>query len=435
MFRYLPEQASSVAADIDWLHNIITDLSVFFTVAIVGTMLYFAFKYRAKNGTDHATPRIEGSHFLELVWTIIPTLVCIFIGTYGILIFKELRTVGENPVIINVTGKKWNWTFQYDNGKQIVSEAVIPVGRPVKFVLTSQDVLHSFFVPSMRVKSDAIPHRFTYVTFNPIKTGEYPIFCTEYCGTSHSDMRARLRVVSTEEYDRWLNDKSDTLKFSPAEIGAQLYNQQGCNACHSIDGSKRVGPSFQKIYGRDATYDNGKPYKADDDYLHESILYPNAHIVDGYPANQMPAFKGILDDTQIAAIIAWMRTLDGSQAAAAPATSQFQFAKILDGDSAAAASPASRGKKIYQEKACIGCHSLDGSKIVGPTWKGLYGMTNHKMADGSAVTADDSYIKESILNPTAKIVEGYQAGLMPSYQGQLSDAELADVIEFMKTVK
>jgi cytochrome c oxidase subunit 2 len=436
MFRFLPEQASSVASEVDWLHNIITDLSVFFTVAIVGTMLYFAFKYRAKNGVDHATPRIEGSHFLELVWTIVPTLICVFVGTYGILIFKDMRTVGENPVVINVTGKKWNWTFQYENGKQIVSEAVIPVNRPVKFVLTSKDVLHSFFVPAMRVKSDAIPHRYTYVTFNPIKTGEYQIFCTEYCGTSHSDMLAKLRVVPEDEYTRWLNDQSDKIKFNPAELGAQLYNQQGCAACHSVDGSKRVGPSFQKIYGRDGTYDNGKPYKADDDYLQESILYPNTHIVDGYAANQMPAFKGILSDEQIAAIIAWMRTLDGSQAtqAAAPAP-QFQFAKLLNGDDPSKQSPAERGKAIYQAKACIGCHSLDGSQVVGPTWKGLYGLTNHKMSDGTSVTADDSYLKESILNPTAKIVEGFQAGVMPSYQGQLSDAEIADVIEFMKTIK
>ena len=437
MFRYLPEQASDVAPKVDWIHNIVTDLSVFFTIAIVGTMLYFAFRYRAKGGIDHPTPQIKGSHFLELVWTIVPTLLCVFVGTYGILIFKDLRTVGENALIVNVTAKKWNWTFQYENGKQIVSEAVIPVDQPVKFVLTSQDVLHSFFVPAMRVKSDAIPNRYTYVTFKPVKTGEYQIFCTEYCGTDHSAMLAKLKVVSREEYNRWLADESDKIKFKPAELGAQLYNQQGCVACHSIDGSKRVGPSFLKVYGREATYDSGRPYKADEDYIHESILSPNTHVVDGFPPNQMPAFKGILSDEQISAIIAWMRTLDGSQAAApvAASSTQFQFAKLLNGDDPSKQTPAARGKLLYQAKACVGCHSVDGSRVVGPTWKGLYGAQDHKITGGTTVTADDAYIKESILEPAAKIADGYQAGLMPSFKGQLSDAEIADIIEFMKSIK
>jgi cytochrome c oxidase subunit 2 len=437
MFRYLPEQGSSVAPEVDWLHHIITDLSLFFTVAIVGAMLYFAVKYRAKDGKNHPTPRIEGSHFLEAIWTIVPTLICIFIGTYGILIFKDLRAVPDDALVVNVTGKKWNWTFQYENGKQVVGEAVIPVDQHIKFVLTSKDVLHSFFVPVMRVKSDAIPNRFTYVAFKPVKTGEYNIFCTEYCGTDHSMMLAKLKVVSRDEYNRWLNDNSETTKVSLAEIGANLYNQQGCMACHSVDGSKRVGPSFLQIYNKEATYDGGKPYKADEEYLRESILNPNKHYVDGYPKGQMPAYEGLISDDQIKALIAWFKTLDGkTQAADTSATkSNFQFAKMFGKDGGAAASPADKGKALYQAKACIGCHSLDGSKGVGPSWKGLYNAGNHAMADGSAVTADEAYIKESILNPNAKIVSGYTAGVMPSYQGQLSDEEISDIIEFMKTLK
>lgn len=436
MFRFLPEQASEIAPQVDWLNNIITDLSVFFTVAIVGSMLFFAFKYRAKNGINHVTPRIEGSHFLEMVWTVVPTIICVFIGTYGILIFQDLRKVGENPLVINVTAKKWNWTFQYENGKQLVGEAVIPVDRPVKFVLTSKDVLHSFYVPVMRVKSDAIPDRFTYVTFKPVKTGDYNIFCTEYCGTDHSAMLAKLRVVSLDEYNKWLNDNSSTTRVSLSEIGASLYNQQGCVACHSIDGSKRVGPTFLKIIQREATCDTGKKYKADEEYIRDSILNPNHHIVDGYPANQMPSFNGILSDEQISAIIAWMRTLDGTTTQA-PATSapKFQFAKMFGKVDEAQKSPTERGKIIYQSKACIGCHSIDGSKLVGPSWKGLYGR-KEKMSDGLEILADDSYIKESILKPNEHIVEGYTSpSSMPPYEGQLSDSDIADVIEFMKTLK
>lgn len=436
MFRYLPEQASEIAPHVDFANNLITDLSVFFTVAICGAMLYMAIKYRKRGGRDHETPMIRGNHFLEIVWTGLPTIVCIFVAWYGIEVYAALRATPDSALEINVTGQKWVWNFEYENGKRVGgqgAEFVVPVNKPVKIVMTGSDVLHSFFIPAMRVKQDVVPGKYSYVAFRPTKVGLYDVFCTEFCGTEHSRMLAKIRVASEAEYERWLNDDSAKIKGEmnkrpPAEVGRELYNSIGCMACHSLDGSKKIGPSFLKIFGREGTLDGGKPYKVDENYIRESLLNPKAKIVDGY-SNQMPPFEGRLDDAQIGALIAFMKSVDGSKPAEAAPPASEEASKI----DLTKLSPAERGERIYKEKICITCHSLDGTRVVGPTFKGIYGRSG-KMADGSSVTVDDAYIKESILSPNAKIVEGYSP-MMPPYQGQLSDEQVQDVIEFLKTVK
>lgn len=430
MFRYLPEQASTIAPKVDWLNNVITDLSVFFTVAIVGAMIFFAVKYRARKGVDHATPRIEGSHFLEAIWTIVPTVICIFVAAWGILIFQEMREVPSNALTVNVVGRQWKWDFQYENGKQTTTNFVVPVNTPVKLVLTARDVLHSFYIPFMRVKVDAIPGRYTYVAFTPVKTGDYDVFCTEYCGTEHSAMLAKLKVVSVDEFNKWVNDDSDKIhQLPPAEVGKAIFNEKGCASCHSLDGSRKVGPSFQKLFGKTEKFTDGSEAQVTEDYLSEAIKYPAKTIVAGYN-NQMPAFDWLKPE-EISALIAFIRSQDGSSVAegSADGAPKFSFAK-----QSAAATPADRGKALYQSKACIGCHSLDGNKGVGPSFKGIYGQSQ-KLVDGSSANVDDAFLKESILQPNAKIVEGYSQGLMPAFEGQLTDAELADLIEFIKSVK
>ncbi len=423
MFRFLPEQASTFAPDIDWIHNLITDLSVFFTVAIVGAMIYFAVRYRQRGGVDHDTPQILGNNTLEVVWTVVPTLVCIFIAYYGVVFYRDMRTVPENALTIDVRGQKWKWDFYYSNGKQS-SDLVVPVDQPVKLVISSRDVLHSFFLPDMRVKKDAVPGQYTYLWFKPIKTGVYQAFCTEYCGKDHSAMLAKLRVLPQADYDRWLGDRSAELamaKMGPAERGKTLYKEKMCVSCHTVDGTPLVGPSFLNIYGRKAKWTDGADYTADENYIHESIIEPNKHIVQGFLPNLMPAFAGQLSDDDISAIIAYMRTLTG------------EAAKPTVQAAAANATPADRGKALYQAKACMGCHSLDGAVVVGPSFKGLYG-TPQKLTDGTTVNADDAYIKRSIQEPQAQIVAGFEnKGAMPVLG--LSDAEIADVIEFLKTLK
>jgi cytochrome c oxidase subunit 2 len=425
MFRYLPEQASKHAADMDWLHNWITDISVISTVLICGAMLYFAIRYRKKDGVDHETPRILGSHFLEFLWTFVPTVICIFIAYYGVVIYKDMVTAPEGALVVNATGSQWKWQFDYDSGKKTIGELVIPVETPVKIVMTSEDVLHSFFIPAMRVKKDAIQGQYTHVSFTGIEVGEYPIFCTEYCGVDHSAMLGKVRVVPKDEYNRWVNDLSEKA-VSPYEKGKLLFGQQGCKSCHSLDGSRVVGPSLLKLFGREEKLATGETIKVDENYLRESIINPNAKIVATYPANVMPAFPKFSED-DLRGMIAFIKAQDGSQAAAPVAASDAPAADDKN------ATPAEKGKKIYETKMCMGCHSLDGSKVVGPSFKGIYGRES-KMADGSKVKADDAYLKQSILEPTAKVVEGYPPA-MPSYKDQLSDEDIKNVIEFLSTVK
>ncbi len=432
MFRFLPEQASTIAPEVDFLNNLITDLSVFFTVAIVGSMLYFAWKYRRRNGVDHPTPRIEGSHTLEIIWTAVPTAVCIFLGWAGIVVYNDMKHVPENAMTINVTGWKWAWEFQYQNGKKSGgqgAELVVPVNQPIKLVMTSRDVLHSFFIPAMRVKQDVVPGKYSYVSFTPVKTGLYDVYCTEYCGTRHSYMLAKVRVVSAEEFEAWISH-DPTEGLAPSDLGKQLYTSLGCNACHSLaDGVRLVGPSFYKSFGREGKLSDGSNYSADENYIRESILNPNIKLVDGYAANLMPSFDGRLDESQLNALIAFIKAQDGS----APPAPAVNISLGDEEEDLSKLSPKERGEKLYSAKACIGCHTLDGSNLVGPTFKGSYG-SKRELQDGSSVTVDDAYITESILQPMTKVAKGF-APAMPPYEGQLSESEVKDLIEFIKTVK
>lgn len=429
MFRYLPEQASEIAPAVDWIHNLITDISVIFTVLVVGAMLYFAVRYRKRGGVDHETPRIEGSFFLEAIWTIVPTIISIYVAYYGIVIFFDMHKDADKAMIVNAVAQQWQWDFQYENGKKTVDKLVVPVGKTVKVVLTSKDVLHSFFIPAMRVKKDVVPGMYTAVVFKPVKTGTYQAFCTEYCGTEHSSMLAKVKVVPEAEYERWVDDRSSDLaklSMSPAKLGATIYREKACVTCHSVNGKQGVGPTFLKLYGSERALVDGDPVKADEEYLRESILYSGKKIVQGYAAGLMPVFEGQLTDGQVKALIAFIRAQDGSK----PIVEEAVEEKV----DLAAMPPVERGKYIYNNNACLGCHSLDGSKLVGPSFKGAYGRTA-KLATGEEYVVTDEYIKNSILNPGAQVVEGYLAGAMPSYKGQLSDDDIAGVIEYMKTLK
>ncbi len=423
MFRYLPEQASKHAADVDWIHNLITDLSVLFTVLIVGAMLYFAWKYRKRNGVDHETPQIEGSHTLEIIWTVVPTIICIIIAYYGIIYYHDIRKVDPNAMTINVTGQKWFWEFEYENGKKTTSEFVIPVDEPVRLLMQSKDVMHSFFIPSMRVKRDVIPGSYTYLTFTPIKTGKYQAYCTEYCGDSHYAMLANLKVVSRAEFDAWVEDKGKIIT-DPAKRGALVYKAKGCNTCHSLDGSRIIGPTFSKLFGSEREFADGTKAVADEVYLRNSIYNPNSQIVKTYSPGLMPVFEGQIKEEEMLDVIAYIKTLDGSQ----PVVEVEEEEVVVD---PASMTPEQRGELLYKNNACIGCHSLDGSKVVGPSFQGLYGRQGEFEAGGT-YTADEAYIKESILESNKNIVKGY-APAMPAYQ--FKDEEIADITAYIKSIK
>lgn len=434
MFRYMPEQASDFAPNVDWLNNWITDISLFCLVAICAVMLYYAIRYRHRPGVKRETPQILTSHFLEITWTVIPTLICIFIAFYGVVYYRDMRDPPSNTLDIQVWGKKWDWRFEYPNGKKTFKEFTVPVNQPIRLVMKSEDVLHSFFIPAMRVKKDVLPSEYTYLWFRPVKVGTYQTFCTEYCGTNHSAMLAKVHVVSQAEYDRWLNDNSEELirlRTPPGEVGKKLFTERGCNACHSLDGSRLVGPSFKGLWGKDERLVGGATAKVDENYVQESILNPNAKVVEGY-APVMPAFAGQLNDQEISALIAFIKDVEkySTQPTAATVAATTTAAAVQKDP--ATMTPVERGEKIYREKLCVSCHSIDGSRLVGPSLKGVVGRSG-KLADGSSYTADEAYLKESILNSTAKVVEGYPPA-MPPYAGQLSDSDIADVIAFMKSL-
>jgi cytochrome c oxidase subunit 2 len=434
MLGLLGEQGSDYAHKVDFANDIVTIISVICTVAIVGTMLYFAVIYRRKGELDHETPAIEGNNTLEVLWTVFPTIVCIWVAYLGYESWEAIRTVPADAMEVNVVGRKWAWDFEYKNGKKTTGELVVPVDKPVKLVMTSTDVLHNFFVPVLRTKMDVIPGRYTYQWFRPIKTGNFQVFCTEYCGKEHSAMLARLKVLPTNEFERWLADDSEARKMAamgPREVGKSIHKNK-CISCHSLDGSRGVGPSWLNLFGKDGEFSDGSKYKADENYIKESILYPQKHVVAGYPAGVMASYQGQLSDQEIHGVIEFIKTLDGSAPVAAPKAEE----KKVDAAQLAAMSPADRGKALFQDMGnlCATCHSIDGSQLACPTLKGIYG-TKIPLEGGSEVVGDEAYIKESILKPHAKLHKGYGPVMPAIYEGKFTEAQLNDLVEYIKSLK
>ncbi len=311
--NWIPEAASNFAGKVDSVIWFITVVSLIFFVLISILLIYFALKYRRKQEGEE-TPYITGSHFFETLWTIIPSILVLVIFFYGFVVYKEMRTPPKDALEINVTGKQWLWEFKYNDGKTTFNELYVPEGRPVKLVMISDDVLHSFFVPEFRVKQDLVGGMYTYLWFTPTKTGTYNIFCAEYCGTGHSAMLGKVIVMSPEEYEKWEKGEEEeeekVAAISPVERGKKLYTERACNACHSVDGSSGVGPTFKGLFGRKGVLQDGQEVIADENYIRESILEPQAKIVSGFQAVAMPSFKGILSDEDISAIIAYLKTLE-----------------------------------------------------------------------------------------------------------------------------
>lgn len=311
--NWIPEIASSFADKVDGVLWFITVLSLVFFVLITILLIVFSFKYKRRTEND-VTPHITGNETFEVIWTVIPTILLLAIFAYAFVVYEEMRTPPADAVEINVTAKQWLWVFKYPDGKSTINELNVQHNRPVKMIMRADDVLHSFYVPAFRVKQDVVPGMYTQLWFKPIKIGTYNLFCTEYCGTGHSEMLAKVNVMSPEAYTRW--EKGDEEEAgavvaaakSPEELGASLYTNKGCNACHSVDGAPGVGPSFKGLFGKNEALQDGTSVDVDENYLRESILIPQAKIVKGF-APVMPAFKGLLKDEEVDALITYIKTL------------------------------------------------------------------------------------------------------------------------------
>jgi len=292
---------------VDELFNFILDLNYIFFAIIFAMTVYFVVMYRHNNQNTVATSDVSHNTLWEGAWAFIPLILCLIMFVWGFRVFMNQSTAPENALEINVTGKKWQWNFKYAHGGE-TEDLYVPAGRPVKLLMTSKDVLHSFFVPDFRIKSDVIPKRYTTVWFEAKEPGKHLIYCTEYCGTRHSGMLRQVHVLSEEDYAAKYVALTPKDNLTPVEKGEKLY-KNNCASCHSNqDGQRVVGPSFWGIYGRKGETEKGESYVADEEYIRESIMNPMAKIVKGYPA-AMPAFKGQLDIDDMNAIIAYMKTL------------------------------------------------------------------------------------------------------------------------------
>ena len=304
----LPPQRSTIAEGTDALFNFITVTSVILLIGITIAIIYFAWKYRRRSEND-VTPVITHNNFLEITWSVIPLILVLIVFGWGLSGYVNLTTPPDDAYEIRVVGKSWLWEFHYETGHVSVNELHVPVNRPVKLVMISDDVLHSFYIPDYRVKMDVLPNRYTSLWFEATEVGESVIFCTEYCGSAHSNMLATAFVHPQEDFETWLEIAgSADDDMDPVELGEQLVTRNACNTCHSSDGSRLQGPSFLELFGAERIMEDGEVVTADENYIRESILEPNARITRGYQP-VMPSYAGTLNDRQIDAIIEYIKTL------------------------------------------------------------------------------------------------------------------------------
>ncbi len=302
---WLPEQASTLAPGIDSLFYFVLWTSVILFVLVVAGMVYFAIRYRRTHAGERPEP-IRESKLLEVSWIVIPTILVLLVFNWGFKAFIEAGVAPPNSYEITVRGGQWNWEFQYPNGVTS-NELHVPVDRPVRLTMSSRDVIHSLFIPAFRVKHDVLPNRYTSLWFEATRQDTFDIFCTEYCGTQHSAMDALVVVQSQGAFDDWLASGGGLEDLPPVELGAALYEQQGCAACHSLDGSQMTGPTFQNLAGSTAELSDGSTVEVDANYLRSSILEPGAQIVAGYQ-NLMPSQYSDLSEEQLTGLIAFIQS-------------------------------------------------------------------------------------------------------------------------------
>lgn len=297
----LPETASTFAAKVDPLFWALTIFVTLFTIAIMAIFIFLGMKYRQTPGRKS---KHSESMAIELIWSGIPAVIAVGIFVWGAIIYFDYANIPANTYDISVVGKQWMWKLQHPNGRREVNQLTVPVGQPVKLTMTSQDVLHDFYVPAFRVKQDVIPARYTTLWFEATKPGVYPLFCAEYCGTEHSTMGGMVHVLSQADFTAWLGGETG---MTPVEAGQSLFQQMGCVTCHAAGDASR-GPKLDGIFGTQVATTGGAAVAVDEEYLRESILNPGAKIVEGY-APLMPNFANQLSEEDVTNLVAYIKSL------------------------------------------------------------------------------------------------------------------------------
>jgi len=302
----LPVEGTQYAGKVDDLYMFILFVSGFFFLLVVGLLAFFLLRYR-RRGPGEVTPYITHNFKLEVVWTVVPLLLVTVIFFWGFHGYLEATVPPADALEIQVTAKRWLWQFEYPNGTRTINEMHVPVGKPVKLVMSSEDMIHSFYVPSFRLKTDVLPNRYTELWFTPTREGLHALFCAEYCGRGHSDMSGKVWVDSEAKYQDWLENGDQSAQSMPLkELGALLYESRGCATCHSLDGTRGQGPSLKNIFGNRQRMASGKVVLVDENYLRTSMLQPQAEILESFEGI-MPTFQGVLREREILALIEFIK--------------------------------------------------------------------------------------------------------------------------------
>lgn len=379
-------------------------LSLLLLLGITAVTIYFVVRYRRSKNPE---PTSDVSHniWLEVIWTVLPTLIVITMFWYGWANYLGLREVPPDAFEVRATARMWSWQFEYPDGRR-ETKLYVPVGKPVKVTLTSVDVLHSFFAPAFRIKRDMVPGMDTYVWFTAPEAGSYDIFCTEYCGVGHSDMITTIEALDEAEFIAW----SQPPEQSDEPRGLTVLNEQGCTGCHSLDGSDGIAPSLYQLSGvtrKIVINGETKEISIDEDYLRRAIREPEAELVEGYDPMMPPYDADTVSDEDLQAVIDYLL------------------------GKAEAEVPSPDAKTLLENNGCLGCHSTDGSITIAPSFQGIGQREVTVERDGNKVTlkVDAAYLRRALLDPNSELVEGF-APMMPAAD-YLTEAELQAIIDYL----
>ena len=307
----VPDSASTFSWKVDALYFYLSGVTLFFSLLISITLIFFVIRYRRR--TPYEIPRpIAGSHKLETLWTIIPFVIAMTFFGWGARVYFDQYRPPENAIEVYVVGKQWMWKLQHATGQREINELHVPIGRKIKLIMTTEDVIHDFFVPAFRTKADVVPGRYTTLWFEPTTPGKYHLFCAEYCGMNHSGMTGSVYVMEPREFDNWLS--GNVSSTTPAAAGQQLFQTLGCASCHGANGEGGRGPTLAALFGRNVQLEGGQSVRADEGYIRESILNPQAKLVAGF-GPIMPTFQGQVTEDQLVQLIAFIKSLPGTGAA------------------------------------------------------------------------------------------------------------------------
>jgi cytochrome c oxidase subunit II len=306
----LPTQASTAAMPVDLVYLYIAAVTVFFTALIYGLVMFFSIKYRRRSESERPKP-IEGNHLLEVVWIGVPLVLVMTMFFAGTIVYFYIFHPPKDGIQMYGVGKQWMWKFQHPDGRREINDLHVPTGTPVKLTLTSEDVIHSFYVPAFRVKTDVVPGRYVQTWFEATQPGEYHLFCAEYCGTKHSQMIGKVIVMKPEDYAQWLSGRdvsSAGPQVSMVERGAKIFQDMRCATCHAPGTAAGLGPKLEGIYGHEVALEGGQTVTVDDSYLRESILLPTKRVVKGYQP-LMPTYQGQISEEDVLSVVAYIKSL------------------------------------------------------------------------------------------------------------------------------